>query len=84
MIVRLRLVGVRAANPDIPQKGDLALDPGSSVADVVAAIGPDEPDHMAIFVNGEQVEKADWPTTPLSPDDEIVLIRPLEGGTGEI
>ena len=84
MIVRLRLVGVRAANPDVPQGGELTLEPGSTVADVIAVTGPDEPEHMAVFVNGEQVEKTDWSATVLSQNDEIVLIRPLEGGSGYI
>jgi len=84
MIVRLRLVGVNAANPDISQGGDLTLDPGSTVLDVITATGPDEPDHMAVFINGEQVEKTDWHATLLSQNDEIVLIRPLEGGTERI
>ena len=80
MIVRLRLVGVTTANPDARQGSNMPLDPGGTVADLIATIDPDQPDHMAVFVNGDQVEEKDWAEKPLSESDEIVLIRPLEGG----
>lgn len=35
---------------------------------------------VAVAVNGVVVRRDAWETTALGPDDEIEIIRPLEGG----
>ena len=35
---------------------------------------------VAVAVNGEVVRREAWGTTRLGPDDEIEIIKPLQGG----
>jgi sulfur carrier protein len=35
---------------------------------------------LAVAVNGAVVRRADWPERPLSPGDDIEIVRPLQGG----
>jgi sulfur carrier protein len=35
---------------------------------------------LAVAVNGAVVRRAEWPEKPLSPGDDIEIVRPLQGG----
>lgn len=35
---------------------------------------------LAIAVNGAVVRRSEWRSTPLSPDDEVEIVRPIQGG----
>ncbi|HEV2099874.1 MAG TPA: sulfur carrier protein ThiS [Stellaceae bacterium] len=35
---------------------------------------------LAVAVNGAVVRRAEWPEKPLSPGDEVEIVRPLQGG----
>ena len=35
---------------------------------------------LAVAVNGAVVRRAEWPERPLSPGDDIEIVRPLQGG----
>ncbi len=35
---------------------------------------------LAVAVNGAVVRRAEWPQKPLSPGDDIEIVRPLQGG----
>jgi sulfur carrier protein len=53
------------------------LECGTSVADLVSsALGRG----VAVARNGEMVHRSDWTTTRVEPDDEIEIVRPIQGG----
>jgi sulfur carrier protein len=35
---------------------------------------------LAVAVNGAVVRRAEWPAKPLSPGDDIEIVRPFSGG----
>jgi len=35
---------------------------------------------LAVAVNGAVVRRAEWPARPLSPGDDVEIVRPLQGG----
>ena len=35
---------------------------------------------LAVAVNGAVVRRSDWPSRPLSPGDDIEIVRPFSGG----
>jgi sulfur carrier protein len=35
---------------------------------------------LAIAVNGAVVRRAEWPARPLSPGDDVEIVRPFSGG----
>jgi sulfur carrier protein len=35
---------------------------------------------LAVAVNGAVVRRAEWPARPLSPGDDIEIVRPFSGG----
>jgi sulfur carrier protein len=35
---------------------------------------------LAVAVNGTVVRRSEWPTRPLSPDDDVEIVRPFSGG----
>jgi sulfur carrier protein len=35
---------------------------------------------LAVAVNGAVVRRAEWPERPLSPGDDVEIVRPLQGG----
>jgi sulfur carrier protein len=35
---------------------------------------------LAVAVNGAVVRRAEWPVRPLSPGDDVEIVRPLQGG----
>jgi sulfur carrier protein len=35
---------------------------------------------LAIAVNGAVVRRAEWPSRPLSPGDDVEIVRPFSGG----
>ncbi len=35
---------------------------------------------LAVAINGAVVRRAEWPTRPLSPDDDVEIVRPFSGG----
>jgi sulfur carrier protein len=35
---------------------------------------------LAIAVNGAVVHRSDWPVRPLSPGDDVEIVRPVSGG----
>ncbi|HKM72123.1 MAG TPA: sulfur carrier protein ThiS [Stellaceae bacterium] len=35
---------------------------------------------LAVAVNGTVVRRSEWPSRPLSPGDDIEIVRPFSGG----
>jgi len=35
---------------------------------------------LAVAINGAVIRRADWLAHPLSPGDEVEIVRPLQGG----
>jgi sulfur carrier protein len=35
---------------------------------------------LAVAVNGAVVRRAEWPAKPLSPGDDVEIVRPFSGG----
>ena len=35
---------------------------------------------LAVAVNGAVVRRSDWPDRPLSPGDDVEIVRPFSGG----
>jgi sulfur carrier protein len=53
----------------------------TTLADLLAARGVDPTARfLAIAVNGAVVRRADWPARPLSPGDDVEIVRPFSGG----
>lgn len=51
--------------------------PGTTVADLVPATWKRG---VAVARNGEVVTRGEWPTTAVEPDDELEVVRPIQGG----
>jgi sulfur carrier protein len=53
----------------------------ATVAELLAARGIDaKARFLAVAVNGAVVRRTEWPSQPLSPGDQIEIVRPLQGG----
>ena len=53
---------------------------GASVVDVVASLGLESGDGIAVALNQEVIYKPDWPKTFLQQNDMILIIRATKGG----
>jgi sulfur carrier protein len=53
--------------------------PGSTVASLVAGLGPD-PRGVAVAVNETVVPRSAWPRTSLCPGDRVEVLRAAQGG----
>jgi sulfur carrier protein len=61
--------------------GEEAELPVTTVAELLAERGIDPGARfLAVAVNGAVVRRAEWPAAPLSPGDEVEIVRPLQGG----
>jgi sulfur carrier protein len=54
--------------------------PGGTLAAMVAARGIASRRGLAIALNGAVVPARRWDDTPLSPGDEVEIVRPFGGG----
>jgi sulfur carrier protein len=53
----------------------------TTLADLLVARGVDPAARfLAIAVNGAVVRRSDWPARPLSPGDDVEIVRPFSGG----
>ncbi len=53
----------------------------STLGELLAARGIDpKARFLAVAVNGAVVRRAEWPGAPLSPGDEVEIVRPVQGG----
>jgi hypothetical protein len=66
----------RPGGPDGPQR--YALPAGARLADLLALIGLDATTDLTAAVDGELAERS----TPLHDGADIVLLVPMEGGSG--
>jgi sulfur carrier protein len=55
------------------------LDPGATVADVVAQVAP-SPKGIAVAVNADVGPRSTWSTTALAEGDRIELLTAAQGG----
>lgn len=55
------------------------LEPGATVADLVAAWCP-SPEGIAVACNREVVPKSQWATTALAPCDVVEIVSAAAGG----
>lgn len=53
--------------------------PGSTVASLVAGLGPD-PRGVAVALNEAVVPRSAWPRTTLRPGDRVEVLRATQGG----
>ncbi|HXC15757.1 MAG TPA: sulfur carrier protein ThiS [Stellaceae bacterium] len=68
-MIRLRVNGV---------EGDVAA---ATLAELLLARGIDPTARfLAVAVNGAVVRRAEWLARPLSPGDDVEIVRPLSGG----
>jgi sulfur carrier protein len=68
-MTRLRINGVEA---------EVAV---TTIAELLSERGVDpKARFLAVAVNGAVVRRAEWPVAPLSPGDEVEIVRPLQGG----
>ena len=52
-----------------------------TVAELLTARGIDPTARfLAIAVNGAVVRRSEWPSIPLSPGDNVEIVRPFSGG----
>jgi thiamine biosynthesis protein ThiS len=56
-----------------------AVDPGATVADLVATLGRD-PRTVAVERNGDIVPRARWAATPLAVGDRLEIVQFVQGG----
>ena len=56
-----------------------AVDPGATVATLVARLGPD-PRGVAVAVNEAVVPRSAWPSTALRAGDRVEVLRAAQGG----
>jgi sulfur carrier protein len=69
MMARLRVNGVEE---------EIAV---GTVAELLAARGVDASARfLAVAVNGTVVRRSEWPSRPLSPGDNVEIVRPFSGG----
>ena len=60
------------------EEAELAV---ATVAELLAERGIDPAARfLAVAVNGAIVRRAEWPVAPLSPGDQVEIVRPLQGG----
>jgi sulfur carrier protein len=53
----------------------------TTVAELLVARGVDPAARfLAIAVNGTVVRRSEWPSRPLSPGDDVEIVRPFSGG----
>jgi len=53
----------------------------ATLADLLVARGVDPTTRfLAVAVNGAVVRRSDWPARPLSPGDDVEIVRPFSGG----
>jgi sulfur carrier protein len=53
----------------------------ATLADLLVARGVDPTARfLAVAVNGAVVRRSDWPSRPLSPGDDVEIVRPFSGG----
>ena len=53
----------------------------TTVAELLVARGVDlSARFLAIAVNGTVVRRVEWPSRPLSPGDDVEIVRPFSGG----
>ena len=53
----------------------------ATLADLLVARGVDPTARfLAVAVNGAVVRRSDWPASPLSPGDDVEIVRPFSGG----
>jgi sulfur carrier protein len=53
----------------------------TTVAELLVACGVDPTARfLAIAVNGIVVRRSEWPSRPLSPGDDVEIVRPFSGG----
>jgi sulfur carrier protein len=53
----------------------------TTVTELLVAHGVDPASRfLAIAVNGTVVRRSEWPSRPLSPGDEVEIVRPFSGG----
>ena len=53
----------------------------TTVAQLLVARGVDPAArYLAIAVNGIVVRRSEWPSRPLSPGDDVEIVRPFSGG----
>ncbi|MDH5749408.1 MAG: MoaD/ThiS family protein [Rhodospirillales bacterium] len=83
MIVKIRTVGVqspRLSSPDGDGFSRLKLADASTIRGLIKYLDPEEPDHLAVFLNDEQVVESRYGDTILVDGAELVLLRPIDGG----
>jgi sulfur carrier protein len=52
-----------------------------TVAELIVARGFDPATRfLAVAVNGTVVRRSEWPSRPLSPGDDVEIVRPFSGG----
>ena len=53
----------------------------TTVAELLVVRGVDPAARfLAIAVNGTVVRRSEWPSRPLSPGDDVEIVRPFSGG----
>ena len=53
----------------------------TTVIELLVARGVDPASRfLAIAVNGTVVRRSEWPSRPLSPGDDVEIVRPFSGG----
>jgi sulfur carrier protein len=53
----------------------------ATLADLLVARGVDPTARfLAVAVNGAVVRRSDWTARPLSPGDDVEIVRPFSGG----
>ena len=53
----------------------------ATLADLLVACGVDPTARfLAVAVNGAVVRRSDWTARPLSPGDDVEIVRPFSGG----
>jgi len=53
----------------------------TTVSELLIARGVDPAARfLAIAVNGTVVRRSEWPSRPLSPGDDVEIVRPFSGG----
>lgn len=58
----------------------MELADGFTVEGLIEYLDPDHPEHLAVFLNGEQVAVEIYRDAVLGEGDELVLLRPIDGG----
>jgi sulfur carrier protein len=60
------------------QEEDVAV---TTVSELLAARGVDPTARfLAVAVNGSVVQRSEWSTKPVTPGDNIEIVRPFSGG----